>query len=128
MALHPAYTNASVDPFKRKLDVQIPIFFGAGSSDWITWNASVHNAYHKVKSGVPKAFAEIKGANHHEPTTGANRWMPYVISMFDCHINDKQSDCENIYGTSTYEPCSLCTCPGTIPMKHCEHENEPTGI
>jgi hypothetical protein len=63
------------------------MFFGAGSSDYIVWASSVHSAYKKVKSGIPKVFAEIKGANHHEPTTGPNRWMPYVTSMFNCHIH-----------------------------------------
>jgi hypothetical protein len=86
------------------------MLFGAGSSDYITWASSVRSAYRKVKSGVPKVFAEIKGANHHEPTTGPNRWMPYVTGMFDCHIQDDKSACEAVYGTSTYEPCSLCTC------------------
>jgi len=101
------------------------MFFGAGSRDAAVPWATVEKAYKEDKSGLPKVFAVIKGANHHECSSGPDRWEPYVVSMFNCHIHGDHEDCENVYGTSTEKPCSLCTCPDTIPMTKCIHENEP---
>jgi len=115
VALHPA-------PGAQK-PVLTPIFFGTGTKDHTVPDWSVRLWYDSV-SGQPKVFANIEGAEHGEPEQ-KDRWLPYTISMLNCHILGQSYDCENVYGTSTADPCSLCTCPDFIPTSVCKHKNEP---
>lgn len=116
VAYSPAYWNV------KSL---VPILFGTGSHDAIVDPKAVWLAYEQSKDNVSAVFGNIKGANHHECSTGENRWAPYTASFFNCHLLGNKKDCENIYGDSSSKPCSLCHCDDEIPMKQCEFTNAP---
>ena len=107
VALHPV----SFPFFQPK----IPVFFGTGSADVIVPPSGPVLAYKATKKSG-KVLAEIKGATHFEPNTiGRNRWTPFVIAMFDCHIKRQSEQCDKIYGTGEGALCS-----GAISMTKCE--------
>ena len=62
------------------------------------------------------------GTNADDGWTGAGqrRHTPYVIAMFDCHLKGNEAQCAKVYGSGAGSLCS-----GTVPMKYCEHANEP---
>ena len=116
VALHPVW---------RATQPKVPIFYGTGSSDTSVPPNHVLRAYQRTLSGVAKVFAEITGAEHGEPYDGPDRWLPYTVAFFECHLQQRAFSCEKVDGTSTEEPCSLCTCPSYIPTTGCRHAHEP---
>jgi len=121
VALHPQITKP-VELFPETTSL-VPIFFGSGSDDDVVAPSSVKSAYSQT-SGVPKAFSEIEGATHQEPTNkGSMRHTPYVIAMFDCHLKGDKSQCDKVYGNGSGSLCS-----GAVKMTDCEHEDEPSDL
>ena len=107
VALHPVSF-----PFSQP---KIPIFFGTGSKDTIVPPAGPVEMYKMTKQSG-KVLAEIRGATHFEPNTiGPNRWTPFVVDMFDCHIKHQSDSCDKMYGTGAGALCS-----GEIPMTTCQ--------
>ena len=112
--LHPALAFA--------MPIKIPAFYAGGSDDLISQLGANHMyTFGAVTS--PKVFAELDGAVHMEPAMVNSRWTPYVIAFFECHLNEKANKCNEIYGNSTENPCSLCTCE-TMKMSVCKHRKE----
>jgi len=105
----------------------VPIFYGTGSKDVVIIPSKVKKAY-SATTGVPKVFAEIKGAVHDEPlcdcgtwkSPGSNRHTPYAIAMFDCHLKEDVNQCDKVYGSASDSLCS-----GPVLMAECVHENDP---
>jgi pimeloyl-ACP methyl ester carboxylesterase len=115
VALHPAE-----EPFFQPV---MPIFYGTGSADRIIPPAGVVSIFEQTKI-KGKVLAEIKGANHFEPTdVGPNRWTPYVIAMFNCYIKKNSEACDKIYGNNASK-CDLCSCT-KVPMTQCSAKQGP---
>jgi hypothetical protein len=109
--LHPAIGFA--------MPLEIPAFYTGGSEDIIS-QLSANYMYTMGAVTSPKVFAEIDGAGHVEPAKAKSRWTPYVIAFFECHLNEVGKKCDEIYGKSTENPCSLCTCK-TLPLTVCKY-------
>jgi hypothetical protein len=92
----------------------VPIFFGSGSKDAAVPAATVKQAYDETVGTLPKVYAELKGANHHEPASGPDHWKPYTINWFNCHLKHSDSDCAIIYGSNED---SMCSQPKDFPTK-----------
>jgi len=103
-------------PVYYDLQILVPFLFGTGSNDIVVKPKDVEKAYDESNQKVSGVYGSIEGANHHECSTGENRWAPYTASFFNCHLLGSSSGCENIYGSSKKNPCSLCNCPDKIPM------------
>lgn len=98
----------------------MPIFYATGSKDTIVPPSGVWNIYEQTKV-AGRVFAEIDGATHLEPNTlgGQNRWTPYIINMFNCHIKKQEDDCYKIYGQKS-SPANLCHDPH-VKMTSCHN-------
>lgn len=118
VVLHPQITSpVPLQPIKNPV---VPIMYASGSADILVLPGSVKSAYAKT-SGVPKVFAEIRGATHFEPTMkGPCRMKDHIAAMFDCHLKGNAQRCSKVYGTN-----SDSLCAGGIPMTACLHENGP---
>ena len=66
--------------------VKIPTFFMCGQADEAVHCPSVKDQYQKTPAGIPKVFAELKGATHLEiqkPLPGG-RWDYYIVQYLLC--------------------------------------------
>lgn len=116
VALHPQIRGPGTTPLLPITNSLVPIFFGTGTKDTVVGPLSVQIAYYDTQN-VSKAFSSIEGATHIEPCTGhPNRHTEYAIAMFDCHLQNKQSQCDKIYGKGAGSLCG-----GKVKMAHCEH-------
>ena len=115
---------------KSGVTPKIPILYGVGTADIMSNGEPRSSLVRKMyeRTPVAKAYANILNANHYEPTSKDNRWLPYTISMFDCHLKDSKYACAHVYGSSYSDPCSLCKCHEEIRLKKCIHANEPEFI
>lgn len=128
VALHPQITSPS-KLFSINSPL-VPVFYGTGSKDTTVDPNSVSAAYEQTWS-VPKVFAEIEGAVHDEPmcdcdswvSPGSQRFTPYVIAFFDCHVKGVATQCSKIYGSGSE---SLCF--GSVGMTMCKTGNAPASI
>lgn len=129
VALHPQI-KAPIRLYSRS-NSHVPIFFGAGSHDRVTYNWDIKRSYRKT-TGVSKALVDIRGASHFEPQSFCGgkrrkekhtqkRHTPYVIAFFDCHLKNDENACSVIYGTAN----GVSVCNGPVEMKHCETERVP---
>merc|ERR1712176_775805 len=84
VALHPACDDDIWDSESK--DGKSPILWFTGSADDTVPPGTVYDNFQKDPF-LPKVFAEIKGANHHEPDHGQpNREDSYAAQYFNCHL------------------------------------------
>ncbi len=48
--------------------------------------------YNKTES-VPAVYAEMKNAGHLSFNSEDQKWAPYVIAMYDCHLKGNEKGC-----------------------------------
>lgn len=93
VGLHPATELTGTAP----KEVQVPTFLATGTRDSICPALTVRLGYDMLASRT-KIYANLVGANHHEPTTGPDRWRPYVNAFLRCHLRGDRGACDVVEG------------------------------
>mmetsp|Transcript_31813 Transcript_31813/g.69615 ORF Transcript_31813/g.69615 Transcript_31813/m.69615 type:complete len:269 (-) Transcript_31813:277-1083(-) len=89
----------------------VPIMFTAGEKDDVVPHGDVSKQY-EAASGVPKAYVEIKGADHHDCSTGPDLQGLYVLDFLNCYIKGNATACQNAQCKESGIPTSDCKSAG----------------
>ena len=115
VALHPSCWADTENKDEAK-DIKVPMLFFTGSDDDIVPPDGVWRSFNQ-DTIKPKVCAEIKGANHFEPTElGPNREDAYVGTWFDCFIKGYSNSCNVFFGNNKTN--NICT--GGPDMTKCQ--------
>jgi len=89
----------------------VPIMYTAGEKDTTVPHGVVSHQYDET-TGVPKAYIEIKGGDHHDPDSGPDLQGPYVVDFLDCYIKGIAAACRSAQCQEATVPTSNCTSSG----------------
>lgn len=102
--LHVSAVIASADaPAHAPPTAPVPAMFAIGSKDWINQDGNVRDFF----DGYPapsKVLANLKGAGHME-IVNHGRLNKFMAKFLSCHVNDRQNDCDVIYGQGEGSLC-----------------------
>lgn len=86
-------------------DVHIPILYMTGTEDIIVFPEVVQATFARTPA-AKKAFFNLKGAGHMEPTTKGDRWGPYVSAFLRCEVAGDSSSCPFVWTNATGSLCA----------------------
>lgn len=101
----PEQQEANKCTCDQHVDLDTPAMMTVGSKDHGSADrpANMHKFFEAYKAPT-KVFADLKGGLHQE-ITHKKRLNKFHANFLSCHVNEKEEDCELIYGKG---PESLC--------------------